>query len=254
MDDNDFQSDLLHELINLMDNNDFEEITYKINKFDYDINYDQNKNSLINHACDEFNKEGIKLCIENKIDYDNLGYGGAILMDHYSNQPDETLTMIDNIINYIIENQGNIWQLYHRSLTWNHIEIHKHLLNKYRSLINFDWFEHALEMCGRFGLYDLIKNLFDIDEYKTLISLKMINKCLLEVITVDCTCDKDRYKLIKFLVKNKNASIDESYKNSTKLMERINIFLTTTTASYYNNYNTEFKYIYMPNIFKKDLY
>jgi hypothetical protein len=244
-----YERDLLYDLQDLMEENNFEKMAQLIQKYNYDINYDDDKNSLIITACETFNKKGIAFCVENEICSNRLGYGGANLMRHYSENPIETLEMID----YIIKNGGDMWQLYHRSLTWDYIDIHKYLLNKWKSLINFDWAKNAF-CCGcQFGNYDSIQHCFEIDEYKTIITQEIINEGLLDAVLVDCVCYENRYNLIKFLVKEKNAKIDENYKNSKALMERINTFLTETTASHYNSINTNFEDRYMPNIFKKGL-
>ena len=244
----------------LMDKKDFEEITRLIKKYNFNIDYNGDEDGhdyLIIHASERFNIDGIKFCINNNMkDYYVIGRCISTLYGYYIKN--ENLDEMINIIDYFIENNINIYTIFYNSLYLESSKIHYYLMNKWKHKINFnltELIESFIISMGRAGSYENIKYIVELDEYKSIITQSILNESLINSILVDTTISENRYKLIKYLVEEKNAKIDYNNEYNDKLMDRIYKFLIKFSKFNFKNIDIiKFDKIYMPNIFKKGIF
>jgi hypothetical protein len=244
------QESLYYTMLDLFEEKQYSKLLEFIKLHNVDINErnDNNDNCLIFTAAENFDEDGIRFCIKNNCDKYDLGYACALIMGHYDSNSSKTLELID----YMIENNASVHPVYHRSLTWNCLPVHRHLLVKWKSQINFHWLGESLEICGRFGNYETIKAVLEIGEYKEIITNSILATCLKNAIYVDTFCDEARYKLIEFLTKDQNISLDTEYsgidtERAKHLMRKIDYMLTN-----YKLANRSCNKLYMPDLFKSN--
>jgi hypothetical protein len=243
----------------LMDKKDFEEMARLIKKYNFDIDYNDDEDGndyLILHASETFNIDGIKFCINNNIKK-NYIISNCIssLYEYYIKN--ENLEEIISIIDYFIENNINIHSIFYNSFYPECSKIYTYLMDKWKHKINFNIIEKVelfIILGGRSGSYKNIKYFFELEEYKSIITQKIINECLRNCISIDSTIDENRYKLIKYLVEEKNAKIDYDEDYNDKLMEKVNKFLSEFSNFDFKNNDISFDKIYAPNIFKKGIF
>jgi len=122
--------DILYEMHDLLDENKFDEIIALIKIHNVTINLlnFNNDESLIQHACETLNFEGIKFCVKNNVSITALSKACCYTFNKMNNN---NYKLITEIIDYVIENNAHIIDLYHYSLTWNNWTIHLYLLEKY---------------------------------------------------------------------------------------------------------------------------
>lgn len=234
--------DILNELCELMDMNDYISMKLTMENKNFDINQ---KNSykdknLILHAGKTCNIQGVKFCIDNFANKKCLTDSAILAMCHYKTKLAETIKFID----LAIENDANIYDLYQKTIQCDINMIHKHLLVKWINLIDLNWIKIQLMDGGSNGNFKMIYFILNLPEYNKIIGSDEINKCLYLAIMADKYCDLERYKLIKYLTNYKNAKL------SMDLMEKINYFLTNYSeynfiSLFYSNH------LYMPDLFKK---
>jgi hypothetical protein len=163
-----------------------------------------------------------------------------------------------NIIDYFIENNINIYTIFYNSLYLESSKIYYYLMNKWKHKINFnlrELIESFIISMSRAGSYENIKYIVELDEYKSIITQSMLNESLRNSISADTTISENRYKLIKYLVEEKNAKIDYNNEYNDKLMDRIYKFLIKFSKFNFKNIDIiKFDKIYMPNIFKKGIF
>jgi len=243
----------------LMDKKDFEEMNRLVKKYNFDIDYNNEEDGhdyLIGHACKTFNIDGIKFCINNNIKKDYIISNGIVTLYSYYIE-NKNLDEMINIIDYFIENNIKIHSVFYYSLYPECSEIHIYLMNKWKHKINFnlkEQIESFIIFMARGGNYENMKYILELDEYKSMIIQNILNESLKNCIVADTTISESRYKLIKYLVEEKNAKIDYNIEYNDKLMDRIYKFLIKFSKFNFENiHKTKFDKIYAPYIFKKGI-
>lgn len=220
------EDDILYEMHDLMDKYKFDEIIIIMNKYNKNINLRNfnNDDELIKHACETLNYEGIKFCVNNGTDIKYLSKACCYAFKHYNDNHDNVIEIIEYVIDIIISNNKTIHDLYHYSLTWNYYEIHKYLLENHYDKINLSWFEDSIYIACNFGNYDLIKNCFESNYYKDIVTSNIVNKCLEGIFSLHCYLDKDLFNLIHYLVVEMKAILNDENKmiKINKLVEEYN--------------------------------
>lgn len=208
----DNRDELFYEMRDCLDEDAFDNICYYIEKKGITIDFrGGNCESLVERAAETLNVVGLKFCIENGTDKDLLGHAGTYLFDHY----DKNKSLVIELIDMIIENDGDIWHLYHRSLTWECIPIHKHLLTNWKHKLKglYDLFCGAITITCQFGHYETVKQAFEISCYKDYKGSQLLNECLRCAVLIDGYLNSERYKLIKYLVHVKKATLKRKRMN-----------------------------------------
>lgn len=208
----DNRDELFYEMRDCLDEGAFGNLSCCIEEKGITIDFrGGNCESLVERAAETLNVEGLKFCIEKGTDKDLLGHAGTYLFDHY----DKNKSLVIELIDMIIENDGDIWHLYHRSLIWDCIPIHKHLLTNWKHKLKglYDLFFDAITMTCAFGHYETVKQAFEMNCYKDYKGSQLLNECLCCTVLIDTFCDPERYKLIKYLVHVKKATLKRKRMN-----------------------------------------
>jgi len=218
---------------------DYDEIDRVTRKYGVDIDLKNNNNDecLIWTCAKELDKKGIEFCISKGSK--ELSYACAKALNK------DTEKSIQ-IIELLLSHGASIYDVMHRSLTWNYIDIFRYLAKKYEQHVNKEDIRMAIEICGRFGNYNTVKILNN--EYSKYITKEALKECLKEAVLVDTHCDKNRYLLIKYLV-DQNMAVDNE-----ELMTKITHFLkqyTIEDMDKIENYDNDAPNIYMPDLFKR---
>lgn len=232
--------DILYEMHDLLDENKFDEIIALIKIHNVTINLlnFNNDESLIQHACETLNFEGIKFCVKNNVSITALSKACCYTFNKMNNN---NYKLITEIIDYVIENNAHIIDLYHYSLTWNNWTIHLYLLEKYMDKIDLNWITSTIKICVTFGNYEIIKNCFTSTYYKDIITDKIINSCLDTATYNSNIFTKNDYDFINYLITEKNATLDNKIK-----MNKLIVFMEE-----YPYKNTYEQYIFLRKIFDK---
>lgn len=167
-----------------------------------------NDENLLDLASQSLDRKGLEWMMQHGASPEKLAYTCATAMKNYENHPVETKDWIDFILR---ETQVSPKEVYHRSLTWNYVPIHQHLLTHWRDRLDLKGVHSALEICGRFGVYEPVKFVIEHDMYRGLLTQEDKNKCLHGAIWVDCAADSSRYKLIAYLVQEQHAEVSDPH-------------------------------------------
>lgn len=201
---------------------DFDEISRLSRKYNIaiDINNSNNDDNLVWTAAELLDKECLQFCLENGARIENLSYACRKVLTNYEQNPAKTIELID----YLILQGADIWDVFHYSLVWKYIDVHKHIITKWLDQIDFNWVICALEMSARQGSYESVKYILENEIYREIITPENFRECLIEAISVDTYCNGHRYNLVKYLVNTKKAVLDDH------MMELIEYFLSHYSA------------------------
>lgn len=197
----------------------YDEIERFISKYDVHIDTKNSNNDdcLAWMCARNHDMRGLRLCA--KYGSKEFSYAAAKAMN---SSVEESCKVID----WLFDHGGQLWDAYHRSLTWGFIDIHQHILDKYIGQLNLDNVKLALEICGRFGHLEPVKYAIENKVYRDIIDDKTLKECLSNAIYVDARCKGHRYKLIEYLVREKGVTLSED------TMKKIEYLL--------NNYNPKY--------------
>jgi len=206
--------DLIRALFQLKE---YDEVLTKLQKYGYDINIKRSiddDTTLGSIATDVLDAEGLEFCIRHG--YVGTGRVTRRLLSRYERAPETVLRLIDMFMGTGVET----WDLYHYSLIWNVLDVHKYMLSKWRSRLDFSALPASLIIVGRRGHYNVLKYVMTEPLYEGLVSLHDV---LNEALSVNICCDGERFRLIEYLVRDLGI-------RHKGLQDKIDNFLDTYNA------------------------